>query len=211
MNKIISCAGIITSILLIEACLSAQSPPKEASKSERVNMTEPQRIRDYVRSFLTAWLVDRDIDKAKLSFGGAAFNNEALFQASCAGYIKSEDRKSETARRAGVQKFLQDFLPKSPVVSLDKVLNKETIKSLLDPLGFKPANNPEMDLFILAKLTKKQLPVNDESWEEDYLQKNLPPSFYASFVPIGQGLIYFLWVPEEGSRWVIYHASLVCM
>jgi hypothetical protein len=208
MRLLLSCAGIIASILLLEACLGAQAPRKAMPKDEKTTMTEQQRIRDSVQSFLTVWLVDRSLDKAKLSFGDAVFNNEALLQASCAGYIKSEDRKSETARRAGVQKFLQDFLPKEPAVSLDKVLNREAIMPLVDQLGFKPANSPEADLFILAKLTKEQLPVN-ESWETDYLRKNLPASFYASFVPIGQGLIYFLWVPE-GNNWVIYHASLVC-
>lgn len=209
MRKLFSCAGIVIGILLIEACLSAQAPPKATPTGEKATMTEQQRIRDCIRSFLTVWLVDRNVDKAKLSFGNAAFSNEALLQASCAGYIKPDDRKSEVARRAGVQKFLQDFLPQDAAVSLDKLLNRDAIFPLVDQLGFKPANSPEADLFVLAKLTKEQLAV-DESWEADYLRKNLPASFYASFVPIGQGLIYFIWVPE-GNSWVIYHASLVCM
>lgn len=209
MRKLPFYAGVIVGILLIEACVSAQAPPKASQKGEKTIMTEQQSVRESVRSFLTVWLVDRNLDKAKLSFGNAAFNNEALLQASCAGYIKSEDRKSEAARRAGVQKFLQDFLPKNPVTSLDKVLNREAIMPLVNRLALKPANSPESDLFILAKLTKEQLPVN-ESWEAEYLRKNLPANFYASFVPIGEGLIYFLWVPE-GNNWVIYQASLVCI
>jgi hypothetical protein len=172
-------------------------------------MTEQQRVRNAVQSFLTVWLVDQDLEKAKSSFGAAGFTNEAMLQASCAGYIKPDDRGSETARRAGVQKFLQDFLPQKRAATLGEVLSREPISALVEQLGTKLVNDPKVDLFVLARLTTEQLPIG-ESGDADYFRRTLPPSFYVSFVPIGQGMIYFVWVPQ-GSDWRIYHASLVCM
>lgn len=172
-------------------------------------MTEQQRVRNAVQSFLTVWLVDQNLEKAKSSFGEAAFTNEAILQAPCAGYIKPDDRGSETARRAGVQRFLQDFLPKKRAATLGEVLSRDAISALVEQLGTKLVNDPKADLFVLARLTTEQLPIG-ESRDADYLRRTLSSSFYVSFVPVGQGMIYFLWVPQ-GSDWRIYHASLVCM
>lgn len=172
-------------------------------------MTEQQRVRNDVQSFLTAWLVDRNLEKAKSWFGEAAFTNEAILQAPCASYIKSDDRGSETARIAGVQKFLQDFLPQERAASLGEVLSRDASSALVDQLGTRPVNDPKVDLFVLAKLTTEQLPI-DKSCVADYLRKTLPSSFYVTFVPVDRGMVYFLWVPQ-GSDWRIYHASLVCM
>jgi len=197
-------------VLVTQACSVAQIASKApAPKAARVNMTEQQRVRDDVQSFLTVWLVDRDIEKAKASFGASAFGNEAILQAPCAGYIKPEDRGSETARRAGIQKFLQDFLPKKPATTLGEVLSSEAISVLVDQLGCKLANDPKADLFVLARLTVEQVPAS-ESRDADYLRKNLPSSFYVSFIPIGHGMLCFLWIPQ-GNDWRIYHTSLVCM
>ena len=107
------------SIFLFESCLFAQNPSKPKTNIEGSSMTEIQRVRDSVRLFLTAWLVDRDLDTAKSAFGKAAFKNDALLQASCARYIKPDDRGSDIAIKAGIEKFLQDYLPKAPVTSLD--------------------------------------------------------------------------------------------
>ena len=172
-------------------------------------MSEQQRVRDSVRYFLTVWLVERDLEKAKASFGAAAFRNEAILQASCAGYIRPEDRGSENARRAGVQKFLQKFLPQKPVTALSEVLDGNAIAPLVDQLGTRVANDPKLDLFVLARLRAEELPVG-EARDVDYLRKSVPSSSYVSFIPVGQGMIYFVWIPQ-GSEWRIYHASLVCM
>lgn len=172
-------------------------------------MSEQQRVRDYVRSFLTVWLVERDVERAKAWFGAAAFSNEAILQASCAGYIRPEDRGSENARRAGVQKFLRDFLPQEPVTALSEVLGRDAIAPLVDQLGTRVANDPKLDLFVLARLGAAELPVG-EARDLDYLRKNLPSISYVSFVQVGQGMIYFVWIPQ-GSEWRIYHASIVCM
>lgn len=202
--------GVVGVVLLTQACSVAQVPPKaRAPQAARVNMTEQQRVRDGVQSFLTVWLVDRNLEKATAAFGAAAFSNEAILQAPCADSIKPEDRGSESARRAGVQKFLQDFMPQKRVATLREVLSRDAMSALMDQLGTRLVNDPKTDLFALAKLTTEQLPVG-ESRDTEYLRKNLPSSFYVSFVPVGQGMIYFLWVPQ-GSDWRIYHASLVCM
>jgi hypothetical protein len=170
---------------------------------------EHQIVRDNVRSFLSVWLLERATDKALLFFGHGAFQNEAILAASCAGYIKPEERNSEKARRAGVDKFLRDFIPTERKSSLPQVLNREAIDPLVAQMGGKVVNDPKADLFVVAKLEREELPV-EESKEADYLRKNLPTNFYASFVPVGEGVVYFLWV-SEGKTWKIYHASLVCM
>lgn len=198
-ERLLRSLGIAAVFVLAEACSMAQTPPR----------SEQQRVRDDVQSFLTTWLVDRNIEKAKLSFGAAAIGNEAILQASCAGYIRPEERGSEMARRTGVQKFLQDFLPQKPVTALGEVLTRDATSVLLDQLGTKITNDPRADLFVLAKLSKAELP-GDDPRDVDYLRKNLPSSFYISFVPVGQGMIYFVWV-SQGNEWRIYHASLVCM
>ncbi len=202
--------GIIAVVLLTEGCSSAQSPPNTAaSRTAGANMMEQQCVRNDVQSFLTAWLVNRNLEQAKRSFAAAAFSNEAMLQAPCADYIKPGDRGSATARRAGVEEFLKDFLPPRQVSSLGEVLSRDALSALVDQLGTRIVNDPKVDLFAVARLTTAQLPVG-EARDAEYLRRNLPPRFYASFVPIGQGMIYFLWVPQ-GNDWRIYHASLVCM
>ena len=172
-------------------------------------MTEQELVRDSVRAFLSSWLVDRDTDKATRSFGESAFKNESMLQESCAGYIKPEERGSEVARRAGIKKFLQDFLPVKAPRSLGDVLDRTSLAPMTEQLGKKLVNDPNADLFALAELAAGEVPTSN-SEEAAYLRKHLPPKFYASFVPVGQGMVYFLWVPK-GGQWRIFHASLVCI
>lgn len=202
--------AILSVFLLVPGCSSAQvRPAQDASKVKGQAMTEQQLVRDNVRAFLSVWLIERATDKAALFFGNEAFQNEAMLAASCASYIKPQERGSEKARRAGVDKFLRDFAPTEPKADLSQVLNRETIVPLMAQMGGKVTNDPKVDLFVVAKMTREEVPA-EESKEADYLRKHLPASFYASFVPVGEGMIYFLWVPE-GKNWTIYHASLVCM
>lgn len=80
----------------------------------------------------------------------------------------------------------------------------------MNPLGIKESNTSESDPFLVARLTKDQLPAGTESWQIDYLRKSLPAVFYGVFVPLERGLISFLWVPDANDWW-IYHATIVCM
>jgi hypothetical protein len=201
--------GIFLISFLTLACPFAQVQPQAPEPAGRADMTEEQVVRDSTQSFLTAWLVDQDLARATAWFSEAAFQNEAILQEPCSGYVKSEERGSEPARRAGVKKFLLDFLPGQRVKTLGQILNPGTISEVGDQLAGKLVNNPKTDLFALAKLTKQGIPATDVK-DADYLRAKLPERFYASFVPVGGGLVYFLWIPDP-KGWRIYHASLVCM
>jgi len=201
---------IAMALLCLQGCSEAQDRVRvDAAKPSRQVTMNYELVRDAVRSFLSTWLIERDPGRAVLFFGKDAFKNEAMLSASCAGYIKPNERTSETARRAGVDKFLRDFVPAEAKPALSAVLNRAAVAALEKQMAGKLTNDPNVDLFAVAKLTKDDLPL-EESKESDYLRLHLPASFYASFVPIDEGLIYFVWVPE-GKTWKIYHASLVCM
>lgn len=88
-------------------------------------------------------------------------------------------------------------------------MSDDLIRDFVDQLGTALVNDPKTDLFALARLTTRQMP-RGESAEMDSLRNSLPARFYASFVPIGQGMIYFVWTRQEG-EWRIHHASLACM
>jgi hypothetical protein len=197
----------IAVVLLLAVFFSAQIVFPQDQKSV---VDEKQQVGKWVRSFLNTWLVERNIQKAKTSFTKTAYTNEAMLQESCAGYIKAADRKSQTAISAGIEKFLQDFLPQKPAASLEEVLDRKAVSEIVYGSGSNPINNPESDSYIIVKLKKNQLPDNDSA-ETEFLRKHLPASdFYASFVPVGGGWVYFLWISED-NRWEIYHASVVCV
>jgi hypothetical protein len=169
-----------------------------------------ESVRDTTKQFLSAWLVERDPDKAAQFFGEDSFRNEAMLAAPCAGYIKPAERRLEAARRAGVIKFLRDFVPPAAKRGLPEVLSRAAIADdLAKKLAGKLINDPKADLFAVARLGTKDLPLED-SKESAYLRLHLPTAFYVSFVPLEEGLVYFVWLPE-GNTWKIYHASLVCM
>jgi hypothetical protein len=198
-------------LLCLQGCSDAQNPgrPDRAKPSSAQVTMNPHLVRDAVQSFLSVWLIERDPGRAALFFGKDAFQNEAMLSDSCTGYIKANERASEAARRAGVDKFLSDFVPSEPKPRLSEVLNRAAVAPLIKQMAGKLTNNPNVDQFAVAKLTKDDLPL-EESKESDYLRLKLPATFYVSFVPIGEGVVYFVWIPE-GKTWRIYHASLVCM
>jgi hypothetical protein len=185
--------------------------PREAK--EPTNGTaatrEKQLVYKTVQSFLNSWLVRRDLEETMTAFGTTAFQNEAILQESCAGYIKLGQRPSEEARRNGIKRFLQDFMPTAAVSSLSEVLNQSSAVRMGVQLGASLVNDPKADGFVLAQLTRDQMPVSS-SEITSYLRGKLPREVYASFVPAREGMVYFLWV-REGRAWRILHASLVCM
>lgn len=199
--------GVAGLVIVPQACTMAQTPQKPKARppvtQERLTVSRS------VQTFLNSWLVNRDLEAAKQTFGAAGYQNEAMLQESCAGYIKSEQKSSEEARRAGIGKFLQDFLPPTPVQRLGQALNQSAAVQLGAQLGTGLANDPKADGYVLTKLSRDHIPTNS-SEVKDYLKSRLPAEFYAAFVPIGSGTVYFLWV-REGSVWRIMHASLVCM
>ena len=199
--------GIAIVLMFSQSCSMGQTS-KAKSPARTPLSEEKQSVRKTVQAFLNSWLVSRDLDSAKLWFGAAAFLNEAMLQESCAGYIKPEQRSSEAARRIGIDKFLQDFLPAKQVARLSQVINQNSVAQMAEELSANLANDARSDGFVLAKLTREQLPVSAAEFK-DYLRSRLSDEFYASFVPIGEGTVYFLWI-REGQVWRILHASLVC-
>jgi hypothetical protein len=202
---------IAMALFCLQGCSNAQDRVRaDAAKPSSGQVTmNPELIRDTVQSFLSVWLIERDPARAALFFGKDAFQNEAILSASCAGYIKPSERASEAARRAGVDRFLRDFVPSEAKRGLSEVLNRAALASLTKRMAGKLTNNPSVDQFAIAKLTKDDLPL-ENSKESDYLRSHLPATFYASFVPIEEGVVYFVWI-SEGKTWRIYQASLVCM
>lgn len=157
--------------------------------------------------------MERDLEAAKTAFGTAAFRNEAILQQPCAGYIDPQRRTSETERRLGVERFLRDFMPADPVASLAGALDSASAVAMALQSGDRVVNDPEGEGFVLAEFTKSQIATGSfEIGErlEDSLRSQLPDEFYASFIPIGGGVVYFFWL-REGQAWRILHASLVCM
>jgi len=204
-TRYFSWLGVACVMIVAEACTMAQTSPK--TKARPINQ-DWVTVRRNVQTFLNSWLVNGDLESAKQAFGAAAYQNEAMLQESCAGYIKSELKSSEETRRVGIGKFLQDFLPPTPVQRLGQVLNESMAVQLGSQLAG-VANDPKADGFVLAKLSRNHIP-SSSSEVKDYLRSRLPAEFYAAFVPIGSGTVYFLWV-RDGSMWRILHASLVCV
>ena len=199
--------GLTGFMLMFQACTMAQTSQKSPGPPSN---QERALVRRTALAFLNSWLVKQDLEAAKQSFGPAAYQNEEMLQESCAGYITPELKSSEEARRAGIGKFLKDFLPVPPVQRLDQVLNGKTAIEIGGAqLGASLANDPKADGFVLAKLSRDQVPTSSQE-AKGYLSRRLPADFYVSFVSIGGGSVYFLWI-RDGSAWRIMHASLVCM
>jgi hypothetical protein len=199
-------------VVTMLSCWSLPLPGRSEVRALQVRGTtgsELRAIQQTVHSFLKAWLVERDVERAKSAFGRGAAQNEAMLQAPCAGFIKAEDRHSESARREGIERFLRDFLPRQPVKSLGQALNRELAVRMGRQFGTQLANDPATDRYVLARLTKDQFSTGSSEGAE-YLRNALPHGFWVSFVPIGDGTVYFVWV-SEGTTWRIFHASLVCM
>jgi hypothetical protein len=199
--------GVASVMIVAHGCTMAQNPQKNEARPS-VDQEKAVVTRN-LRTFLNSWLVNGDLGVAMQAFGTAAYRNEAILQEPCAGYIKPEQKSSQDARRIGIRKFLQDFLPSTPVQRLGQVLNESAAVRLGAQLGAVVANNPEADGFVLAKLGRDQIPTGS-SEVTDYLRSRLPAELYVAFVPIDNGTVYFLWV-REGSSWCIFHASLVCV
>ncbi|HEX4997077.1 MAG TPA: hypothetical protein VFY29_02560 [Terriglobia bacterium] len=162
-----------------------------------------------VREFLNSWLVDRNVELALQSFGAAAIQNEMMLSDSCAGYIAPSERASEQSRRDGIARFLRDFLPEPPVTDLRRALNAATAARLASQKASRVINDPTTDSYVLMRVGKDEIS-GETSEATRYLRARLPASVNVLIVPIGAGMVNFVWTPE-GSGWKVAHASLVCM
>ncbi len=200
------CSGAI--LLILAGC--AAPPSGTGTMAQQPVPQQEDQVRDSVRSFLTVWLLDGSVEKALEFFGESSTRNPALLGGSCSSFIPSEERGSAKARRSGLKRFLLDFAGSDRRTNLAQVLDAEALPPLIDQLGERVVNDAESDLFAVARMTREELPSEENSAENGGLGEQLPEHFYATFVPIDGGIVYFLWVPEA-SEWKIHHAELVCM
>lgn len=177
----------------------------------RADATE-QTLVESVRTFVRNWLVQRNVESAFAWFNNAALGNEVLLRASCAGYIAEEDTLSPPTREAGIREFLTDFSREFGGQQLVSAAHNDVFSETLAELGDRILNDTTVDSFVVVKFPDSELRDSEsyEDHEDEYLRTHLPPVSFISFVPVGGGMTYFIWVPE-GDSWRIYHANMVCM
>ncbi|MFN7923335.1 MAG: hypothetical protein U0Q16_24750 [Bryobacteraceae bacterium] len=199
---------VLTAALCLATC-GADFPGLAAPGKPQRLEAGAQQLNSTIRSFLNAWLIERDIVKAEAFFGASAKKNEMMLQESCAGYIRPEARKSEVGRREGIRRFLKEFQAPPGIGTLAGVLNGSGASRIAGAAGSLAVNDVAKDGYILLKVQKGRVPgATPEA--ELYLRARLPAHSYASLVPLGGGIVRFLWV-FEGANWRIFHASIVCM
>jgi hypothetical protein len=180
----------------ISVCLGVQ---KEASNTDS--------LRSRVHLFLTAWLIDREIDHAVSFFDPIAFSNPLVFSASCVGSSEGGGRKAIERR---IRKFLKDFSPKqkAKVVRDLLVLNDQMFED-----DFQPINSPSNDRYYLFSGTRDQWAGQEEF---EYLKDRVNLSRSAiciigiRFDRDAVGYIYTVW-HKDGDSWKIIHANLFCV
>ena len=169
-----------------------------------------QNLRVSVSDFLTQFLVERNPAKALTSFSQSAFENLAMFDDSCSGYVKDGERTAGGIRR-GVEKFLNDA-GSLPLTQSLRSLSAEALVPLKRKMGARAVNFSTDDPFILVHATPGEVAsLMSRKSAKAFLRKHLrSKSPVVSYIPLGQGVGYLVWV-KEGAQWKIWHASLVCM
>lgn len=199
---------VAASLFFLQACPAFWILPGTIN-AEATSEREQEQVRETVKSFLSAWLVERRLDRAMLFFGEAAFANKYLALAPCTDFSAKGGLDSTDARKARVTKFLRYFLRGRPETELNKTLNPKPLEDLAVEFAPFLVNDPKTDLFALTRLESSRLPVGEDE-EADHMLKNLPGYFYVCFLSVGQDAAFFVWIPQDGS-WRIYHASILCM
>ncbi len=168
-------------------------------------------LRSRVELFLSAWLIDRNVDHAIRFFHPTAFSNPFVFSESCVGGVGT-DSKNEAEKR--IRRFLKNFRPKQKVKAVRGllVLNDD----MLEP-GVKPMNSPVEDGYYLFSAEKSG---TNEDWAEQedfkYLKEHVDLSRSVvcvvgiRFDRDAVGYIYAIWHKDD-DLWTIVHANLFCM
>ena len=168
-----------------------------------------KKLQIEIEAFLSSWLVGHDIEKSLRFFSVHSALNKMMLNADCAGYIKAEDRKSKAAIQAGTEKFLRDFASGNIGRSLAEQLN---IARIIPPNPSDALNNVQKDRYLLVKLSSrasKKL-IQEKKVIDKLRGTSNGKHSYISFIQIGDGVLYFVWVQDAG-RWQIYHADIVCI
>ena len=79
-----------------------------ASETQQEGVGASVDLGEAGRSFLSA-LVDPDSDRGLSFFGQTAIANRVMLNEPCLGYIREDERQSETARQFMIRQFLEDF------------------------------------------------------------------------------------------------------
>jgi len=167
-----------------------------------------EKLRAQVKEFVYSWLVDHDLEKALLFFSAQAASNEVMLRASCGGYIKEQERKSQEAIKAGIEKFLRDFSSGAKGRNVDELLD---ITRLIQANSLQALNDMKQDRYLLVKLSSAGLGdlVEDSQVANQLRAKLKGKPLYFSLMSVEGGMFYFLWVQDAG-QWRIYHADLIC-
>lgn len=192
---------LIHSLFLLPSVAGHPSTQKEKQ--------ELKKLQAAIEMFLNSWLVEHDVEKARQHFSVASTLNEMMLSADCAGYINDEDRKSKAAVQAGIEKFLRDFTTGNPGRSLSEQLGTSRISP---PSQSNVLNDVQKDRYLLVKFISRKLQkIIQERKVIDQLRKETKgKSFYISFIQIGNGVLYFVWLQSAG-QWQVYHADMVCI
>ena len=137
-----------------------------ASETQQEGVGASVDLGEAVRSFLSA-LVDPDSDRGLSFFGQAAIANRVMLNEPCLGYIREDERQSETARQFGIWKFLEEF-------SQQKLAGAQFRSELALTLRQRVTNDPIEDSFLLIEASFDAL--FDEAENGAYLRELLPPN-----------------------------------
>lgn len=169
-----------------------------------------ESLRASVSEFLMQFLVKRSPAKAITSFSKSAFENLAMFDDGCSGYVEEGARNAGGIRR-GVEKFLNDA-GSLPATQGLRTLNTEALVPLKRKLGARAMYFSTDDPFILVHAKPSEVAsMMSRKSAKAFLEKHLrSKSPVVSYIPLGQGVGYLVWL-KEGAEWKIWHAALVCM
>ena len=172
-----------------------------ASETQQEGVGASVDLGEAVRSFLSA-SVDPGSDRGLSFFGQIAIANRVMLNEPCLGYIREDERQSETARQFMVRQFLEDC-------SQQELAGPQFRSEIALMLGQRVTNDPIEDSFLLIEVSSDEL--GDENETDEYLRELLPPSASHSVLPLESGgAIGIIWVLESGA-WKIAHVAITCI
>ena len=213
-----------TFLILLIAIVSIGEIPQIAicGNSKNLGNQDEEMLRIQVLQFLSAWLIDRDFEKAIDSFSIRAFSNEAIFDDNCSGFDRSVDRNLEDAIKEDIEIFLkliddEDF----PIFTdLNTALSTDSPLSI-KPSKLKTVNQVDQDGFLLVPVKASHvadLTPKSKKKSREFLKKYFKESqMYLSIVTLSDmdegvsGIVCFFW-EKDGVNWKISHALFpICM
>lgn len=198
---------LVASLANNSFCATEKDPQR--NKLRQSILKQKKELQGEITSFLTEWLVKQDIPQALHSFADSAYTNEIILQADCAGYIKGSERDNKDAVKSGVEKFLSDFTEGAAGRGLSDHLDTSRFTQSSLP---KAINNVRQDRYLLIRLNANELGqlIDNPQAVKTFRSRFVGGPFYASLISVKGGILYFLW-QQDGGRWKICHADMVCI